>query len=366
MRIALFSPYALSVFGGVQEQALAMSRELSSRGHEVLLLAPDSSDQRTYDTPATVVKVGKLLSLPANGSKAPLTLSWSAAKRAEKIVREFRPDVVHFHEPFAPLVGWKTLRAHATPAVATFHRSGGGPAVQLTRPLLQFLARGIDESVAVSELARRTMGEASGLAPQILFNGFEIDRFSKFPRIVPDATRIVTVGRLENRKGVHVLVQAVRSHNQQSPQAWQLDIIGDGPERSRLEELAKQDPNIVFHGALDDDAKQKLVRGSTVFVAPALFGESFGMVLLEAMASMVPVIASNIDGYREASGNLAVLFEAGNADDLERSISEVVSGARSVNLEGALEQARKWSMSTLIDRYLAIYDEAIRHFGSTN
>jgi phosphatidylinositol alpha-mannosyltransferase len=117
LRIALISPYALSVFGGAQEQALAMSRELSHRGHEVLLVSPDQRDHTTYDTPAQVVHFGRLLSLPANGSKAPLTLSPLAGRRTRAAISAFRPDVVHFHEPFAPLIGWSTLNAHNAAAV---------------------------------------------------------------------------------------------------------------------------------------------------------------------------------------------------------------------------------------------------------
>ena len=155
-RIALISPYALGVFGGVQEQVLAMSRELDRRGHEVLIVAPDHADRSTCDTPATVRRFGRLLSLPANGSKAPLTLSPLASREARLAVRKFAPTIVHLHEPFAPVLGWGVLRAHAGPAVGTFHRSGAGPALELTGPLLRSLARGLDATVAVSESAAAT------------------------------------------------------------------------------------------------------------------------------------------------------------------------------------------------------------------
>ena len=115
-RLTLVSPYALSVFGGVQEQVLAMSREWARRGVDVQIVAPDHDDLAIYDTPARVERFGARTTVPANGSRAPLTLSASAARAARAAVERFGPDVVHFHEPFAPLLGWSTLRAHDAPA----------------------------------------------------------------------------------------------------------------------------------------------------------------------------------------------------------------------------------------------------------
>jgi len=364
MKIALVSPYALNVFGGVQEQALAMSRELSSRGHEVLLIAPNNSDNAEYDTPAAVERFGSLLSLPANGSKAPLTLSPRAARQANRSVDAFTPDVVHFHEPFAPLVGWSVLRSHRYPSVATFHRSGGGPAVRLTKPLLSFLARGIDRSAAVSEMAKQTMGEASGLSPRVLFNGFELNRFTQVARAVPTSPQLVTIGRLEARKGVHVAIEAVLRHNESSQEQWHLNVIGDGPERLRLEELAGGASSISFLGAVRDEVKLQVLRESSLFVAPALFGESFGMVLLEAMASEVPVVVSDIDGYRQACGGHATLFTAGSPESLEASITSALESTSADDVAGALNHARGWSMATLIDQYEGLYREAVSAFRS--
>ena len=168
-RVALVSPYALSAFGGVQEQILAMSRELSRRGVEVLVVAPDDTDATIYDTPARVVRFGKRLSLPANGSRAPLTLSLRASRSAHAAVRAFAPDVVHFHEPFAPLVGWSTLRAHDAPSVATFHRNGTGPALTLTSPLLRLLSHDLDVASVVS-VRGPTIHRATGIEATVLFS----------------------------------------------------------------------------------------------------------------------------------------------------------------------------------------------------
>ncbi|HUV57566.1 MAG TPA: glycosyltransferase family 4 protein [Acidimicrobiales bacterium] len=360
MRVVLVSPYALSVHGGVQEQVLAMSRELSRRGHEVLVIAPDGTDQTRYETPATVARFGRLWSLPANGSRAPLTLSPLATRRAWFAAIQFRPDVVHFHEPFAPLVGWGILRVRRAPAVGTFHRSGDGPALRLTRPLLRSFARDLDVTTAVSESAASTIHRACGVAPEVLFNGFEMDRFVATPRERGGETVLVVIGRLEERKGVAHAIRAVRQHNDRGADQWRLVIVGDGPERARLEALAGHDDLITFTGAVDDAQKRHWLRRASAVVAPALRGESFGLVLLEAMASETPVVASDIDGYREAAGGHATLFTAANDGDLERAITRALTDETAASLQAALEHAAHWSMVTLMDRYEVLYEEARR------
>jgi phosphatidylinositol alpha-mannosyltransferase len=361
-RIALVSPYALSVFGGVQEQVLAMSRELSLRGRDVIVICPDSSDARLYDTPAEVARFGHLLLLPANGSKAPLTLSFKAARDAREALEAFRPDVVHLHEPFAPLIGWAILRSHRTPQVATFHRSGAGPAFTLTRPLLKSLARDIDVASSVSESAALTIRSTVGVESRVLFNGFETDRFVASPRERGDEIVLVCVGRLEERKGTEFAVHAVLEHNARGGDQWRLVVIGDGPERAKLELLCAHDEMIVFAGAVGDATKRAWLRRADVLLAPATRGESFGLVLLEAMASETLVVASDIPGYREAAGGHAVLFEPANERSLEQAVAKALSGESAEAIAGARRHAERWSMGHLMDEYETIYEIARQRF----
>ncbi len=361
-RVALVSPYSLGVPGGVQEQVLAMSRELCRRGHDVLVVAPDASDHGVYDTPARVARFGSLWSMPANGSRAPLTLSPRAAPAARRAVADFAPDVVHFHEPFAPLLAWGALRAHAAPAVATFHRGGGGPAISLTRPLLRRLARHVDVAVAVSAAAATTLREGSGLNAEVLFNGFEAERFVEFDRDVAPGVEVVFVGRLEERKGARFAIEAVRAHNARAIQPWRLVVVGDGPQRARLEALAAGDASVSFVGAPDDEGKRRWLRRARVVVAPATRGESFGMVIVEAMASEAPVVASDIDGYREAAGGYATLVAPGDAGALEAGIESALAGASPEGVAAARRHAMEWSMQRLMDRYEEIYARAGERF----
>ena len=363
-RIALVSPYALSVFGGVQEQALGMSRELSRRGHDVLLLAPDVNDHNNYDTPAFVQRYGRIWSMPANGSRAPLTLSPLAARMVRTSLKNFRPDVVHYHEPFAPFFSWSALRAHGAPAVATFHRSGGGPALTYTGPLLRWLAHRIDVSVAVSEAAASTIARAANVNAQVLYNGFEIERFAQTPRERSAQTTLLFIGRFEERKGLQYLIGAVMRHNSRGENLWRLVVLGDGPERAELETQASRDPMIIFVGAASDTDKRSWLRRANVLVAPSTRGESFGMILLEGMASEISVVASDIDGYREAVGDFGQLVSPGDDVALEHAITTSLEGETGESIAAAKQHADHWSMSRLMDEYEVVYDAARQRFQS--
>lgn len=364
-RVALVSPYALSVPGGVQEQVLAMSRELSARGHDVLVVAPDGVDERAYDTPARVARFGRRLSLPANGSRAPITLSPRAARAARDAVAAFNPGVVHFHEPFAPLLGWAVLASHRAPAVATLHRSGDGPAVRWTGPLLARLARGVDVTVAVSAQAAATMGAASGLDPIVLFNGLETERFAAAPREREGEPLVVVLGRLEQRKGQAVAVEAVRAHNELATTPWRLAIVGDGPERARLEALSAHDERVIFAGAVGDAERRAWLRRAHVVVAPSLRGESFGLVLLEAMASESSVVASDLPGYRAAAAGHARLVAPGDAGALAAAITATLAEETPASIAAARAHAEEWSMHRLVNEYETIYIDAAERFGPT-
>jgi phosphatidylinositol alpha-mannosyltransferase len=364
-RVAIVSPYALSVFGGVQEQVLAMSRELGARGIEVLVVAPDSSDVTNYDTPAKMVRLGPRWSFPANGSKAPLTLSFRAASRAKAAIGSFEPDVVHFHEPFAPLLGWAALRSHDRPCVGTFHRSGNGPALRYTKVILRHLARRLDVAVSVSEAAALTMKEACGVTPDVLFNGFELERFVATPRTRSTTPVLLFVGRLEERKGVAIVINAVRSHNARSDVAWKLMVAGDGAQRRSLEQLASDDDNIAFLGPISDEEKRRWMRSVDALIASSTHGESFGLIILEAFASETSVVASDIEGYRDASGGHATLFSPGDASSLETSIESALTLETSNKIDEAKHYAAQWSMSNLMDLYVERYERAIQSFRST-
>jgi phosphatidylinositol alpha-mannosyltransferase len=361
-RVVLISPYALSVFGGVQEQVLAMSRVLSLRGNEVLVVAPDAQDAAKYDTSAKVVRLGARISMPANGSRAPLTLSPRASQRAKDVIAAFRPDVIHLHEPFAPALGWATLWAHQFPTVGTFHRSGDGPAMRYGAPLMRALGRRLDIAVAVSPAAAYTVKRAAGIDSDVLFNGFETERFVASTRERSVETVLFYVGRLEERKGVGALIEATREHNARGGKSWRLVVAGEGRDRGRLEALAAHDPRVVFLGRISDVQKRSWLRRVHALVAPSTHGESFGLVLLEGMASETLVVASDITGYREAAGGHATLFQPGDARDLERAIESALRDESDERTQSARAYGENWSMTKLMDEYDTRYELARQRF----
>ncbi len=169
--------------------------------------------------------------IPANGSRAPLTLSPRAARHARRTIAHFHADIVHFHEPFAPMVGWGALRAHTAPAVATFHRGGGGPALSLTKPLLRWLARDLDSSAAVSASAASTIKDACGIEATVLFNGFEMERFVATPRERGEETVLVVVGRNEERRELRTRSTPFAPTTSKMRIRGASSCFGDGPQR---------------------------------------------------------------------------------------------------------------------------------------
>jgi len=351
VRIALISPYALDVHGGVQEQAISMSRELARRGHDVALYAPHGEPVAVDGV--HVRQVGQRLSLPANGSRAPITLSPLASRQVRREIDSARTDLVHFHEPFAPLLGYAELWGGHRAHVGTFHRAGGGPAYSLTTPLLRRFLRRIDACVAVSQAAADTLRQATGASSTVLFNGFSIERFRSGER--PARPTVLFVGRDEERKGLNVLLQAHRA----TPEAY--DIIAVG--RGTVEAVARagNPAGVRALGPVDDETKRTLLGSVSALVAPSLHGESFGLILIEAMASGTPVVASDIEGYRLASQGHAHLFAAGDSDALNRAIAAAVSVNEEVRV-GLRQHAESFSMVSLVDAYESIYTETIERF----
>jgi phosphatidylinositol alpha-mannosyltransferase len=225
----------------------------------------------------------------------------------------------------------------------------------LTKPLLRSLARHIDLTTAVSEAAASTIHRAVGIDAEVLFNGFETERFREKPRTRSDEIVFVTVGRLEERKGTGVAIRAVLDHNAVSSEPWRLIIIGDGPQRPRLEAIAAGSNKIRFVGALSDADKREWLRRAHALIAPSTRGESFGLVLLEAMASETRVVASDIPGYRDAAGEHALLFEPANDVSLQAALATAISSETPAAIEAARLYAEHWSMQRLMDRYENLY-----------
>jgi phosphatidyl-myo-inositol alpha-mannosyltransferase len=229
-------------------------------------------------------------------------------------------------------------------------------------PLIRALGHRLDVAVAVSPAAAETLERAAGIGSTILFNGFETERFVASARERSVETVLFYVGRLEERKGVGTLIEATREHNARGGKPWRLVIAGDGGDRNRLEALAAHDPRVVFLGPVSDAQKRSWLRRVHALVAPSTHGESFGLVLLEAMASETLVVASDITGYREAAGGHATLFHPGDARSLELAVESALRDESPEGTESARLYGEDWSMTNLMDEYETHYELARQRF----
>jgi phosphatidylinositol alpha-mannosyltransferase len=356
VRIGLVCPYSLTIPGGVQSQVLALARTLRGIGHDARVLAP--CDGPPPD--AGVTPLGKSVPTASNGSVAPLAPDPAAQLRTIRALRDEQFDVLHLHEPLCPGPTMTALLFRNAPIVGTFHRSGESAAYSMAKPLVRWMSRGLDVRCAVSPEARDTAHRALGGDYELLFNGIEIERFAKADPHPTEGPTIFFVGRHEERKGLAILLDALRF----LPTDVRVWVAGIGPLTEPLRALHSADPRIEWLGRLSDEEVASRLAGAHVFCAPSLRGESFGVVLLEAMAAGAAVVASALDGYRNVAtdGVDAVLVPPGDVDQLGAALASVLGDEqRRADLVAAGErQAQRFSMAKLADEYVERYTRIAR------
>lgn len=307
---------------------------------------------------AGVTALGKSIPLSSNGSVAPIAPDLSCALRTIRALRDEDFDVVHLHEPLVPGPTLTTLLFTEVPLVGTFHRAGASAAYDLLKPVVRPLANRLGVRCAVSEDARSTAHDALGGDYELVFNGIEIERFSKAETVESERPTILFMGRHEPRKGLDVLLSAARS----LPADVRILIGSDGPQTAELKAASRDDPRIEWLGRVTDEEKATLLRSADVFCAPSVSGESFGVVLLEAMAASTPIVASDLPGYRNVArpDEHALLVEPGDDRALAAALRRVLDdGAlRRRLVEAGEARAREFSMDHLAERYLELYERA--------
>jgi len=346
--VLLVSPYDLSIPGGVQGQARAMALELRRRGRRVALAAPGVWETDELNEAGVLLFDGApVTKLPANGSQAPVTLSLRAASRLSSWAGAHGPFVAHLHEPSAPVLGWSLLRRHQGGLVATAHRSGVDGLYRAASPLLRYLQRRVDVTVAVSEAAATTVHDTLGLNPDVLFNGIDLTALRQAEPWPSEGSTILFLGRDEPRKGRQVLLDAARQLDP-SVTVW---LTGDGDVTS-----AQEGARLEWLGVITEEEKRQRLRAATVLCAPSLGGESFGMVLLEGLAAGCHVVCSDIDGYRQALGGLGTLVAPSDPEALVTALRGALAAPS--DPERGHERAELFSMSTLVDAYEGHYELA--------
>lgn len=355
MRIGIICPYSLTMPGGVQGQVLGLAHELRGMGHEVRVLGPcDGPPPDPGVTP-----LGVSLPTAANGSVAPIAPDISAQLRTIRALRDEAFDVVHLHEPLCPGPTQTAMLFKTAPLVGTFHAAGASLAYKVMKPLVVRGARRLEVRCAVSEDARALAAEALGGEYELVFNGVDVDHFRKAAPHPTNGPTVLFLGRHEPRKGLGVLLDAMA----ELPEDLTLWVAGEGPETEALRQRHREDARIEWLGRVTEEDKVARLRGADVFCAPSLHGESFGIVLLEAMAAETPVVASDLPGYANVAraDRDALLVSPGDATALATAIRRVLDEpdlAASLVASGD-QRAAEFSMAHLAERYVELYQRAI-------
>jgi phosphatidylinositol alpha-mannosyltransferase len=307
-----------------------------------------------------VTPLGNSVPTASNGSMAAIAPDPSAALRTIRALRDENFDVVNIHEPFVPGPSLTALLFNDGPLVGTFHRSGGSGWYQAFRPLAIWRAKRLTVRVAVSAEARDTAAAASGGTYEVLWNGIDVGVYQRADAWPAKGPTIMFVGRHEPRKGLAVLIEAVRRLGP-DVSLW---IASEGPETSRLRAETAGDDRFEWLGTIDEEEKIARVRGAGVVCAPSLHGESFGVILLEGMASGTPVVATDLPGYRNVArpGVDAILVRPGDPAALAAALSTALERGAEVEamVASGLDRAGTFSMTGLAERYVDLYERALR------
>lgn len=355
MRVALLCPYSLSVPGGVQGQVLGLARSLRTIGVDTRVIGPTDGPPPEPG----VISVGPSVRMDANGSVAPMNVGPVASERTLEALRTFEPDVLHLHEPFVPGPTAAALVGSRVPKVGTFHAAAEGDhaVYRRLRKVAQRAARELTIRTAVSADAKALAEQFLGGTYIVLPNGVDVARFAAAPPAPSTRPAVVFVGRHEPRKGLGVLLDAWAGLDRDAV-LW---VVSDGPQTAELR--ARDLPGVEWLGRITDAELASRMRGATVFCAPSLGQESFGVVLLEAMAARAAVVASAIPGYGNVAsdGVDALMPPPGDADALRAALRRVLDDAalRSELVDAGTRRAAEFSLDHLAERFIGVYETAI-------
>jgi len=305
MKIALVSPYDFAFPGGVTNHISSLEYYLTLMGHEVKVIAPASKDVPGFGD--RFIPIGKPRPVPASGSICRVTISPWLSSKVKAVLDAEKFDIIHLHEPLMPMLCTTVLRLSQTANVGTFHAHGGRLGYNFGKPLSTFFLkrwfRKLNGRIAVSRPAMEFANKHLPGNYTIIPNGVDLEHFS--PDVLPvdefcdGKVNILFVGRLEKRKGLNYLLEAYRQAKREVPNS-RLIVVGPGTRLRRKYEkqvVQKDIKDVVFVGHVDYDELARYYQTADIFCAPATSCESFGIVLLEAMALGKPIVASNIDGY---------------------------------------------------------------------
>jgi phosphatidylinositol alpha-mannosyltransferase len=367
MKIGLVCPYNIFRGGGVQECVLALQAELSKRGHTVHIIAPRPREYN-QKAPEHIVLLGG-----AADFKSPFhtTAQVSVSVKTdalEDVLDTYKFDVLHFHEPWVPILSRQILSRSRAKNIATFHAKLPDTIMSRTferviTPYTRSIVKYLDSVTAVSTAGAEYIETLSKEPITIVPNGIDLKKYKS--KNLSKEPSVLYIGRLEKRKGVKYLIQAFADLKLRQPLAT-LIIAGDGPDREKLEELVQEESinGVRFLGYVTEAEKLNLFNNAGVFCSPALYGESFGIVLLEAMACGVPVVAGDNPGYSavmQERGKLS-LVNPKHTYDFSRKLELLLfdDDIRQLWRKWAQDYVKQFAYPKVVDQYEAVYRRAVK------
>lgn len=347
VKVAVVCPYDLSAPGGVQQLTTELADHLRGQGHQVILVGAGKAEyEGGPGRDGTTVPVGRAVSVRGNRSTARVSFAPTTIHMVGRVLRDV--DVVHVHEPLIPLIGWSALRSQK-PMVATFHADPPGWVETFYR--MPGLAGRMRRAVltAVSSAAARAIPAGWGEV-DLIPNAIDVGSYSMDVGRV--SRRVAFLGRDEPRKGLDVLLKAWPEVTHRVGDA-ELVVLG----ASREEQI----DGVSFRGRVSEGEKRRLLASSTVYVAPNLGGESFGIVLAEAMAAGCAVVASDIPSFRDVVRGAGMMATPGDASGLAEAIAALLEDRERASELGERARASvvRFDWSSVLDQYLAVYRRAI-------
>ncbi len=372
MKIGLVCPYIYPASGGVAQHVQFLYQNLRQRGHDVRILTASHGPQRASE--GDIIRLGVGFSVPINASVGTLTFSPRYLSQIGSMLEREQFDILHFHEPFVPFLSLFLLRESTSVNIATFHAYAGfSPSYEFGSRALRGYAERLHGRIAVSAAARHFIDRFFPGDYKVIPNGVDVARFANAVPIArwQDGTpNVLFVGRHEPRKGLLDLLKAHRILRKTGPES-RLLVVGSGPqEREARRYVATRGLNgVEFLGRVSDAEKAQLYRTADVYASPATGGESFGIVLLEAMAAGTPIVASDIHGYKGVvrRGREGLLVPPRQPRELAIAIDRLLRDPALREQMGAAGQARaeefSWPRVTAkVDDY---YGFVIRRLAAT-
>ncbi|MDO5077989.1 glycosyltransferase family 4 protein [Corynebacterium sp.] len=345
MKIGMVCPYSFDEPGGVQAHILDLAQHFIDAGHEVRVLGPCSP---TTEVPDFVVRGGRSFPVPYNGSVARIAFGPGVVRRVTKFLIEGEFDVLHVHEPNSPSFSMIALWVADGPIVATYHTSSRrSRALKLVGVLLRPWLERIRGGIAVSEMARRWQVEQLGGDSVLIPNGVDTERFAAARKPPQPTPEIVFLGRLdEPRKGLDVLLDALTRVQGE----FTCTVIGGGTPRTQ--------PHVRYVGKVSDAEKAEILGRADIYVAPNVGGESFGIVLVEAMAAGCAVVASDLEAFTAVAADAASFFPVGDAAALARQLSALLADpeARRQLAERGVLRSQRFDWDTVANDVMRVYE----------